>query len=118
MYPLLLPNPLVPAQQCLDHVIAQETGPAGHQNILTGYLRQLLLKIPANKVEIRFYDILCIHVLSDLFGWNLFLTAGYDQRTNESSNNHYQTFQGAVPLTQSFSSIFLSRRVSMGCQKP
>jgi hypothetical protein len=29
------------------------------------------LKVPANKVEIRLYDSLCIHVLSDLFDLDL-----------------------------------------------
>src|SRR5450756_3067261 len=31
---------------------------------------------------------------------------------------HFQTFQGACPSDHSVSSKFLSRRVSMGCQKP
>src|SRR5438034_11843845 len=31
---------------------------------------------------------------------------------------HYHTFQGALPEAHSSSRWFLSRRVSMGCQKP
>ena len=30
----------------------------------------------------------------------------------------YQVFHGAFPLSQSFSNCLLSRRVSIGCQKP
>src|SRR3989344_5829909 len=33
-------------------------------------------------------------------------------------NNSYQSFQGALPLAQTSSSTFLSRKVSIGCQKP
>ena len=35
-----------------------------------------------------------------------------------TKGGHAHTFHGAWPLSQSSSSLFLSRSVSMGCQKP